>query len=151
MNANTLNYFEENDVAFLRVPKFLRKLVTPKGAELYAVLRERRRWLVEYKKIKNHKSWFYYPTKELQEDLMEPNSVNYLKSLLDLLVERGLIETTVVKRPTAVKYYRIIDDAYLQLAATEANNWVRIREEKYKIERANNSEDDFEPLGIEID
>lgn len=148
MKGNVLNYFEESQVAFLRVPKFLRKLVTTKGAELYAILRERRRWLVEYKKIPNHQGWFYYPTKELQDDLLPPNSVNYIKELLDQLEIFGLIETKVIKRPTSVKYYKINDERYFDLAQKEANNWVTAKEEEYKKDRAqkDTGEDEYPVL-----
>lgn len=121
----------ENDVPFLRVPKFLREIVTPRGAELYAILKERRRWLIDYQKINNHQSWFYYPTKELQADFLEPNSINYLKLLLNRLENTGLVETKVVKSPFSMKYYRLIDEAYIKLANKEANNWVKTKVEKH--------------------
>jgi hypothetical protein len=146
MNGNVLNFFEENNIAFLRVPKFLRTLVTSKGAELYALLRERRRWLIEIKKLRNHESWFFYPTKDLQHDLMPPNSMNYIKQLLDKLEELGLIEIKVVRHPTTIKYYRIKDDVYIKLAQDEANNWVRKKEQEFD-EQEHQQSDYGEPLG----
>jgi hypothetical protein len=147
MNSNLLNYFEESSIAFLKVPKFLRILVTPQGAELYALLRERRKWLIDIKKIRNHDSWFFYPTKDLQHDLQPPNSPNHLKSLLDKLEALMLIETRVVKFPSTIKYYRIKDDMYLQIAKEEANNWVRKKGKEF--DQLQEESNHGEPLGYE--
>lgn len=118
---NIISYLEEDKVAFLRTPKFLRKLLSPHAAELYALLREHRRYMIDKKKIRNHDSWFFYSTKQLREDLCPPNSPNHLRLLLTSLEIQDLIEIKIDDFPPFRKWYRINDAVYFKLAQEQAH------------------------------
>src|ERR1700731_4595949 len=107
MNMDPLPNRTEVNIAFIRTPKFLRKLISPSAAELYALFREKRYMLMKSKKIKTQDAFFFYRMEHLKEDLVKPNSTNTVKKLLDDLIEYNLIETQIKNYPFNVKYYRL--------------------------------------------
>ncbi|MBC7948972.1 MAG: hypothetical protein H7Y42_13895 [Chitinophagaceae bacterium] len=140
---NLISFLEEDKIAFLRVPKCLRRLVTPHAADLYALLRERRRWLIEKKLIKNHEAWFFYPTRQMQSDLLAPNSLNHLKLLLKKLEAQRLVQIQVQKVPPFTKYYRLDDSVYSLIAQREAKALTKRNEKEFEEEH---KEEDYDPI-----
>lgn len=154
--------YEEKDVAFWMIPKFIPLLFkNTQSGYLYSLLRAKRVSLVRRNKLKSYKEWFYYPEDWLKNDLREPNSPNHIIKLLKELKQFGLIDFKNDKYRPYTRRYWINDEKFVELAKEYAKEVDKLRKEYFDKKSSSSEvkqesipeqkdEDEYDIMGLEV-